>query len=175
MHCAGVPTFGVFFPASADGISSYYATPLGTVISLDQGGYFESNDGTRYTCTAMAGCMIFNGTVTTGTVVTGTVATGTAEDADMERFLSLPDADSESGKEGIVTAVSAGRLIRMPANHFDLEGKTLSFTPNDAGAYHVTVSDLDWLDPGSLPDSLSHEFDRWDDYAAIDSRGHGCM
>ena len=48
---------------------------------------------------------------------------------------------------GSVTTVPAGGLISKPANLFDLEGKTVTFTPNSAGEYAVGVGDLDWHDP----------------------------
>ena len=50
---------------------------------------------------------------------------------------------------GSVTTVPAGALIRKPANLFDLEGKTLTFSPDGSGAYTVKVGGLIWDDPGS--------------------------
>ena len=50
---------------------------------------------------------------------------------------------------GGVTTVPAGALIRKPANFFDLEGKTLTFSPDAAGAYTVEVGRLLWDAPGS--------------------------
>ena len=50
---------------------------------------------------------------------------------------------------GGVTAISAGVFIRTPANLFDLEGKTLTFSPDGSGAYSVEVGRLLWDAPGS--------------------------
>ena len=49
--------------------------------------------------------------------------------------------------DGVVTALPADRLIYKPANFFDLEGKTVSFTPNGDG-YAVAVDGLSWEQPG---------------------------
>ena len=50
---------------------------------------------------------------------------------------------------GGVTTAPAGALIRKPANFFDLEGKTLTFSPDASGAYTVEVGRLLWDPPGS--------------------------
>ena len=52
--------------------------------------------------------------------------------------------------EGTVTTVPAGELTLMPANFFDLGGKTLTFIPNGAG-YSVEVGGPTWEDPGRSP------------------------
>ena len=54
-------------------------------------------------------------------------------------YYTLPD--------GTVTALPAGRLIYKPANFFDLEGKSVSFT-RDGDGYGVAVEDLNWEQPG---------------------------
>ena len=65
---------------------------------------------------------------------------------------------------GSVTTVPAGGLIRKPANLFDLEGKTVTFTPNGAGEYAVAVGDLDWHEPGSgAGNTLIGVLDSYDD------------
>ena len=56
---------------------------------------------------------------------------------------------------GSVTTVPAGRLLHRPANFFDLEGTTVTFSPNGEGEYAVTVGKLDWRDPGSEADTIS--------------------
>ncbi len=48
--------------------------------------------------------------------------------------------------EGTVTALPAGRLIYKSANFFDLEGKTVTFTP-DGDGYAVAVDRLSWEQP----------------------------
>ncbi len=50
---------------------------------------------------------------------------------------------------GGVTAIPAGDFIRTPGNFFDLEGKTLTFSPDASGAYTVEVGRLLWDAPGS--------------------------
>ena len=49
---------------------------------------------------------------------------------------------------GSVTTVPAMGLISKPANLLDLEGTTVTFTPDGADAYTVAVGPLTWEDPG---------------------------
>lgn len=49
--------------------------------------------------------------------------------------------------EGTVTALPAGRLIYKSGNFFDLEEKTVTFTP-DGDGYAVAVDRLSWEQPG---------------------------
>ena len=64
------------------------------------------------------------------------------------RYYTLPD--------GAVTALPAGRLIYKPANFFDLEGKTVTFTP-DGDGYAVSVDGPSWEQPG--PAASTHQLD----------------
>lgn len=69
----------------------------------------------------------------------------------MTRDLAWTGA-TETGSDALsaeVVEIGAGSLIRMPANHFDLEGKTVTFTPAGEGEYTVTVGELDWHEPGA--------------------------
>ena len=61
-------------------------------------------------------------------------------------YYTLPD--------GTATALPAGRLIYKPANFFDLEGQSVTFTP-DGDGYAVAVEDLNWEQPG--PAALAHQ------------------
>ena len=56
--------------------------------------------------------------------------------------------------DGTATALPAGRLIYKPASFFDLEGKTVTFTPNGDG-YAVAVDGLRWEQPG--PAAATHQ------------------
>ena len=56
-----------------------------------------------------------------------------------------------AGNEGMtvlgkVTAVPATGLVRRQASFFDLEGRTVTFTPAGAGAYSVHVDPLTWVE-----------------------------
>ncbi len=69
-------------------------------------------------------------------------------------FASALSAQTRSdtiGVHGPVTTIPAGTLIRRSANFFDLEEKTLTFTPNGSGGYTVAVGALTWDDPGLVP------------------------
>ena len=46
---------------------------------------------------------------------------------------------------GKVTALPVADVLLRPANFFDLEGKTLTFTPDDAGGYDVRIGPLTWV------------------------------
>ena len=130
---------------------SVSATAGGTTVALNEGGYFELNDGTRYTCVARTGCTILDGTVTTGTVtgraagagemdrfpsfrgVTGPgnqgYALGTAIDA-----LTLPEA---GGGNGVLT-YSLSPVV--PGLSFNATMRRLTGTPTTAGAYDMTYT-----------------------------------
>lgn len=47
---------------------------------------------------------------------------------------------------GNVTAVDATGLVRRQANFFDLEGRTVTFTPDGAAGYSVQVGPLTWVE-----------------------------
>ena len=47
---------------------------------------------------------------------------------------------------GKVTALPVGEVLRRPANFFDLEGKTVTFTPDGAGGYAVRIDPLTWVE-----------------------------
>ena len=54
-----------------------------------------------------------------------------------------------------VIPIPAEGLILKSANYFDLEGKTLTFTPNTAGGYAVEASGPSWEEPG--PAAVAHD------------------
>ena len=142
----GVPTSGVFTPANTGGGSRITATADGTTITLDEGGYFELSNGTRYTCATADGCTIVNGTVTAGTV-TGS-APGSGE---MDRFptfrtatgpgnqsytvgtaiatLALPEATGGNG------TLTYSLLPTVPGLSFNATVRQLTGTPSTAGTY----------------------------------------
>ena len=150
----GVPTSGEFVPTRTGGGSSIAATADGTTITLDNGGYFELSDGTRYTCTATGGCTIVNGTVTAGTV-TGR-ATGAGE---LDRFpsfrtvagpghqsytastaietLSLPEATGGNG------TLTYSLSPSVPGLTFDATTRQLTGTPTTAGTHAMTYTVTD--------------------------------
>ena len=71
--------------------------------------------------------------------------------------------------DGAVTTLPAGRLILKPANYFDLEGKTLTFSPNGTDGYVVAVSGPTWEEPGRSPAvATSHGSGEDHDLVAVD-------
>ena len=66
-------------------------------------------------------------------------------------WVMLSAETATSAVHGGVTTVPATSLITMPANYFDLEGTTVTFTPDGTGKYSVEVGDLEWEDPGRGP------------------------
>ena len=149
----GVPTSGFFFPAVLSG-GSVSSTAAGTTIDLNDGGYFELNDGTRYACASAGGCAIANGTVTQGTV-TGTAAGG----GEVDRFPTFRNATAPGNRTYTVgTAIDALTLPEagggngtltyslsptVPGLTFDAATRRLSGTPSTAGAYSMTYTVTD--------------------------------
>ena len=70
--------------------------------------------------------------------------------------------------EGTVTTIPAGRLIRKSANFFDLEGTTLTFTPEAAGRYTVAVGGRTWEEPGRVPEGALSAVVRREKYLSVD-------
>ena len=82
-------------------------------------------------------------------------------------WVMLSGESGTIGVHGSVTTVPAGRLLQKPANFFDLEGRTVTFTPNSEGEYAVTVGDLNWHEPGSEAETISAVLD-WHGYLTVD-------
>ena len=150
----GVPMSGSFVPASMGGGIEVTATPDGTTITLDNGGYFDLDDGTRYTCTAVEGCRIVNGTVTAGTVAGRAAGAG-----EVDRFpsfrtttgpgnqtytvgmaidtLTLPEASGGNGN--LTYSLSPG----VPGLAFNSTTRQLTGTPSTASTYAMTYTVTD--------------------------------
>ena len=151
----GVPTSGAFAPAMTSG-GSVTITGDGTTIALNDGGYVELSDGTRYTCTAPDGCTISNGTVTGGTVTGRAADSG---DAEVDRFPSFRTADGPGEQAYTVgTAIDTLTLPEasggngtlsytltpdVPGLSFDGVTRRLTGTPSTAGTYAMTFTASD--------------------------------
>ena len=133
----GVPTSGSFVPAALlDG--SVSSTDAGTTISLDDGGYFELSDGTRYTCTSADRCTVANGTVTLGAVARRAPGSGDGDPpaTPIGQGVSVTDTDQ------ILVELAPEDIV--PANPLDLASRTLMFTPDGRGGYSRSVRPLAW-------------------------------
>ena len=150
----GVPTSGFFVPARTGGGSEITASGAGTTIRLGTGGWFELNDGTRYTCMATGGCTVLNGTVTAGTV------TGRAPGAgEVDRFPSFRTAAAPGNQTYTVgTAIATLTLPEatggngdltyslspsVPGLTFNAAARQLSGTPSTAGTHAMTYTVTD--------------------------------
>ena len=51
---------------------------------------------------------------------------------------------------GKVTALPVADIVRRPASFFDLEGKTVTFTPDGEGRYAVRAGSLEWVETGAV-------------------------
>ena len=151
----GVPMSGLFVPAVTSG-GSVASTSAGTTITLNDGGYVELSDGTKYTCTSTDGCTIENGTVTRGAVAG---RPGESGDGEVDRFptfrtavnpgeqmytvgtaiepLTLPEASSGNAP------LSYGLTPTVPGLSFGATMRQLTGTPSTAGTYAMTYTVAD--------------------------------
>ena len=149
----GVPTSGQFIPAVTSG-ESVTATGAGTTIELNDGGYFELIDGTRYTCTSPAGCSIVNGTVTLGTVAGRAAGSGevdrfpsfrTAVGPGAQTYTvgtaieSLPLPEASGGNAPLSYSLSPN----VPGLTFNATARQLTGTPTTAGTHAMTYTVTD--------------------------------
>ena len=149
----GVPTSGLFIPSALSG-GNVEATADGTTIALNDGGYFELSDGTRYTCTSADGCTVANGTVTAGTM------TGPAADTgEVDRFPSFRGA-TNPGDQTYTVGTTIGTLALpeatggngglnyslspdVPGLSFNATARQLTGTPSTADTYAMTYTVTD--------------------------------
>ena len=133
---------------------SVAASGAGTTIELNDGGYFELSDGTRYTCTSADGCAVANGTVTRGTV-----AGRAAGDGEVDQFPTFRTAVSPADQTYTVgTAIDALPLPEassgnaplsysltpsVPGLSFNAAMRQLTGTPSTAGTYAMTYTVTD--------------------------------
>ena len=149
----GVPETGPFVPQVLSG-GSITAAADAITITLNDGGYFELDDGTRYTCTSVEGCAIRNGTVTAGTVTGHAAGSGA-----VDRFPSFRDA-VRPGEQlySIGTVIDALTLPQgsggngtlsyslspgVPGLSFNAATRQLTGTPTTAGSHAMTYTVTD--------------------------------
>ena len=153
----GVPASGAFIPAHISS-GSFLVAGGSTTIELNDGGYFDLSDGTRYTCAAAGGCEIVDGTVTRGAVTGRTPGSG---GGGIDRFPVFPAAgrpgdrmytvgtaidalilpEATGGNPPLTYSLSPG----VPGLSFDAAARRLTGTPTAAGSYAMsyTVTDAD--------------------------------
>ena len=65
---------------------------------------------------------------------------------------------------GEVRVLPIGDILRRPASFFDLEGKTVTFTPDGAGGYAVRTGELTWVETTTVP---KQTLDHWNQSTEI--------
>ena len=151
---SGVPASGTFVPAHLSGGTVSETAGGGTTVALQDGGYFELDDGTRYTCTASGGCTIVNGTVTAGTVTGREAGPG-----EVDRFPSFRTAAAPGNRTYTVGTVIGALTLpeatggngtltyslspEVPGLSFDDTTRRLSGTPSAAGTHAMTYTVTD--------------------------------
>ena len=149
----GVPTSGLFIPSVTSG-GSVTATGAGTTIALNDGGYFELSDGTRYTCTSADGCAVTNGTVTRGTVAGRAAGSGEVDRFPTFRAASNPGAQTYTVGTAIdaltlpVASGGNGTLAyslspNVAGLSFNASTRQLTGTPSTASTYAMTYTVTD--------------------------------
>ena len=133
----GVPT-GSFFPRVTSG-GSIVISGGSTTITLRNGGYFELNDGTRYTCTSSGGCSIENGTVTQGALVGGPQGgSGSFAPADEQAFNNLVVGNRMHGEDFYTDFPSTGRFLESGSFPGSF---SYASTGSDSGTLILTYDD----------------------------------
>ena len=149
----GVPVSGPFVPRALSG-GSIEAAADAITITLDEGGYFELDNGTRFTCTSVRGCAIRNGAVTAGAVAGHAPGTGP-----LDRFPSFREAVGPGDRlytvgapidtltlplgSGGNGALSYSLSPAVPGLSFDAATRQLSGTPAAEGSHAMTYTVTD--------------------------------
>ena len=121
---------------------------------MNDGGYFELSDGTRYTCTSADGCAVANGTVTRGTVAGRAAGSGEVDRFPSFRGASNPGAQTYTVGTAIDTLtlpeassgnapLSYSLTPSVPGLTFNATTRQLTGTPSTAGTYAMTYTVTD--------------------------------
>ncbi|MCY4121598.1 MAG: hypothetical protein OXG72_11835 [Acidobacteria bacterium] len=130
----------------------------GWTATMDDGGWIQMRDGTRYTCASAGGCEIVDGTVTRGSVTGRIAGSGGGE---IDRFPVFPAAGRPGGQTYTVGAAIDALTLpeatggnppltyslspEVPGLSFAAAARRLTGTPTAAGSYAMsyTVTDAD--------------------------------
>ena len=104
---------------------------------------------------AVSGTRRVSPNVTTTYRITVRGADGQTATAAVTVSVAEPDGMTVLGK---VTALPAGDVVRRPARFFDLEGRTITFTPDGEGRYAVQAGSLTWVETSAATGPV---FDLW--------------
>ena len=95
---------------------------------------------------AVSGTRRVSPEVTTTYRITVRGSDGQTATAAVTVSVAEPDSMTVLGK---VTALPAGDVVHRPARFFDLEGRTVTFTPDGEGRYTVRTDSLTWVETSS--------------------------
>ena len=148
---------GFFVPARLTGASISISGGR-TILSFNNGGFVELQDGTRYTCIASGGCSIESGRVTAGTI---RVTSGDGADDDGDDDSSGGSSDDHPNTRPLATRLAPGSSL---AGAIETGGDVDYFKVQVGQAGTLTVYTTGSLDTkGALEDDAGSTLESDDD------------
>ena len=150
----GIPTSGAFEPEVTSNASVNTSGDT-TTISLDDDGYIELTDGTRYTCNSSDGCEVVDGVVTKGSI-TGSETTPSADDRP-ELVVDAPtvgDSGLDTGERFTLRAtvrnLGGGRSDSTTLRYYRSSDANISTGDTEVGTNYVSSLNAEWSSSRSI-------------------------
>ena len=151
----GVPTSGAFDPAVTSNATVSTSGDT-TTISLDDDGYIELDDGTRFTCNSSGGCEVIDGVVTKGSITGSSETTPSADDRP-ELVVEAPtvsDTNLDTGERFTLRAtvrnLGGGRSASTTLRYYRSSDANISTGDTEMGTNHVSGLNAEWASSRSI-------------------------